>query len=337
MSIRVQSLVWDGAPYRGGALLVLLAMADWAGDDGGNIYPTVKTLAHKARLSVRQTQEILRDLESDGTIVKTRTASGSPGKGNHYKIVLERVRKPHPLDMMTGEESAKDGCGGSRRGVRFPASHKDNRQNPSEEPSHIESSTAEQRRQGGLGSDASPAVQERVGRVDFGDRAFEQFLAAYEPAPDADLTAARRAWSTVQQELPSVDALLVCVAAYKAWVNQQNAGRRGALRQETSPAGFLNKRVWKKYTAFVRPNQIGSWPNWGHEADGYIARTIGEAAFLRWFSETRLEIGPPYRLIVNGEFRARWIEDHYRSDIARAFGGAEVQVVVAPVSSEGAA
>ena len=34
MSIKVMTTVWAEAPYQGGALLILLAMADWADENG---------------------------------------------------------------------------------------------------------------------------------------------------------------------------------------------------------------------------------------------------------------------------------------------------------------
>jgi hypothetical protein len=39
MSIRVMTAVWDHADVSGGDLLVLLAMADFAADDGGRSTP----------------------------------------------------------------------------------------------------------------------------------------------------------------------------------------------------------------------------------------------------------------------------------------------------------
>ena len=50
--------VWDESKQRGGALLVLLAIADFA-DDEGKAFPSVQTLAAKSRLSESQTHHIL--------------------------------------------------------------------------------------------------------------------------------------------------------------------------------------------------------------------------------------------------------------------------------------
>jgi hypothetical protein len=53
MSIRVMTAVWDHADVSGGDLLVLLAMADWADDDGRRCFPTQGTLAAKSRMTDR--------------------------------------------------------------------------------------------------------------------------------------------------------------------------------------------------------------------------------------------------------------------------------------------
>ena len=45
----------------------MLALADWAGEDGGRIYPSMSTLAKKIRMSERQAIRIMRDLVAGDT------------------------------------------------------------------------------------------------------------------------------------------------------------------------------------------------------------------------------------------------------------------------------
>lgn len=85
------SKVWEDAPYSEGSLLVLLALADWANDDG-LCWPSISRLAKKARLEDRQTQAILRRLEADGVVEVER--GGGRGHQNRYLI---RVQNLHPL------------------------------------------------------------------------------------------------------------------------------------------------------------------------------------------------------------------------------------------------
>src|SRR3954451_15383342 len=67
MSIGIMHAVWEGAPYRGGDLLVLLALADQANSDG-YCWPSVASLATKTRMSERNVQKVIRRLQSDGAI-----------------------------------------------------------------------------------------------------------------------------------------------------------------------------------------------------------------------------------------------------------------------------
>jgi hypothetical protein len=67
MSIRVMTRVWDLSAASGGELLVLLALADFADDDGYS-YPTPAQVAEKARLSDRQVRTVLASLEERGEL-----------------------------------------------------------------------------------------------------------------------------------------------------------------------------------------------------------------------------------------------------------------------------
>jgi hypothetical protein len=67
MSIRVMTRVWDTAQAEGGALLVLLALADYA-DDDGYAYPKEAQIASKARLSDRQVRTVIKTLAQRGEL-----------------------------------------------------------------------------------------------------------------------------------------------------------------------------------------------------------------------------------------------------------------------------
>jgi hypothetical protein len=85
----VMNYVWQHSQQSGGALLVLLAIADHASDDGGNAWPSLPTLALKARLSERQVVNVLHQLEGAGEIVVDR--GRGRGQVNHYRVVLRET------------------------------------------------------------------------------------------------------------------------------------------------------------------------------------------------------------------------------------------------------
>lgn len=76
MSIRVMAAVWEHADASGGDLLVLLAMADFAADDGGGVYARQETLAAKARMKQRNLRYCLSELEAAGYISRVGKRQG---------------------------------------------------------------------------------------------------------------------------------------------------------------------------------------------------------------------------------------------------------------------
>lgn len=68
MSIRATTLVWERTRAKGSNLLMLLAIADYAKDDGRWAWPSVRTLTWKTRLTGRGGELILRKLVEDGEV-----------------------------------------------------------------------------------------------------------------------------------------------------------------------------------------------------------------------------------------------------------------------------
>ena len=69
--------------------IVLLALADFANDDGKNIFPSVATIAKKSSLSRRSVQMILADFVSSGVLrVAKNGLGGAPGSTRHLIIDL---------------------------------------------------------------------------------------------------------------------------------------------------------------------------------------------------------------------------------------------------------
>lgn len=99
MSVHVTSWVLRHSETRLGDRLVLLALADHAHQDGSGAYASVETLAHEARLSERQTQRCLRNLENDGQI----TPTGIAAKGQ----VVYQIRMGRQND--TPDKSGNEG------------------------------------------------------------------------------------------------------------------------------------------------------------------------------------------------------------------------------------
>lgn len=86
MSIELMSHVWKHFPRGGGEKLVLLALADWGGDDGDRIWPSVATVAQKTNMSERQVQRILSGFVNDGILTIVANEKGGRNITRHYRI-----------------------------------------------------------------------------------------------------------------------------------------------------------------------------------------------------------------------------------------------------------
>ena len=68
MSIKVMTWTWDNTSVGGTELLVMLALADCANDEGGHCWPSISTLARKCRIDQRTAQRVLKRLADAGLI-----------------------------------------------------------------------------------------------------------------------------------------------------------------------------------------------------------------------------------------------------------------------------
>jgi hypothetical protein len=105
MSIRVMTSVWDDVRTQSHSeLLVLLALADWANDEG-YCWPTIPTLATKARLSERAVQQILGRLTATGRI--SRIPGGGRGRANQYQVAAAKNTEPETVNAIDRKENAE--------------------------------------------------------------------------------------------------------------------------------------------------------------------------------------------------------------------------------------
>lgn len=100
MSIRVMTRVWDHSKASEGALLVLLAIADCAHEDGTGAWPSLAEIGRKARLSERGVRYALRKLEEAGELAIEYQAG--PGGCNRYAVTM----RPDPGTPLPGADIA---------------------------------------------------------------------------------------------------------------------------------------------------------------------------------------------------------------------------------------
>ena len=110
MSIKIMVHVWEHSKQRSTNLLMLLAIADMANDDG-DCWPSVGHLAKKTRMSDRNTQKILRKLEVDKEIAifEGEGKQTSNGWTNRYRITtgVSQSSPKSPLQSSDKRQSAQ--------------------------------------------------------------------------------------------------------------------------------------------------------------------------------------------------------------------------------------
>lgn len=112
MSNIVADLVYDRAPYSDDRFNVLLALADWANDDGRSCYFSLVKLARKSRVSYRNTVYSIQKLEAErirGEPILSVTRYNKKGVANEYLInvpLLESLPYYWPDDLQIGVPSS---------------------------------------------------------------------------------------------------------------------------------------------------------------------------------------------------------------------------------------
>jgi hypothetical protein len=162
MSVKVSSWVWHEAPVTDRSeLLVLLALADHASDDGGSAYPSVNTLAAKARLSRRAVFDALARLKASGLIVPDGTG---PRGTVAYRVCMGVQSLHHPVHRLHGADAASvrpatpGGADSGTQGVRQAAPEPSFE--PSDEPSFSSGARVDAHEGGGQGQ--TPSEEERM-------------------------------------------------------------------------------------------------------------------------------------------------------------------------------
>ena len=93
MSIKVMTYVWDGYPGSGSELLALLAMADWCDDRGGSLYPSMRAVGEKIRVSEKQARRIVQSLSAQGYLSVIGNANGgAPGTTKQFRLNVEKLK-----------------------------------------------------------------------------------------------------------------------------------------------------------------------------------------------------------------------------------------------------
>jgi hypothetical protein len=121
------SQVWEDARIQSQAeLLVLLALADHARDDG-LCWPSIRTIAAKARIEERSAQRILRRLIEKGLVELVSQGGCIEGHNvpNRYRVKGGDAASPHGLTESHPGATSGRGVGGDRQSPRGDSENRD--------------------------------------------------------------------------------------------------------------------------------------------------------------------------------------------------------------------
>ena len=107
MSLRMMTLVWEKSQHKGSELLLLLAIADNANDQG-IAYPSIKTLTKKTRMSRRTVQYLNHRIERSGELA---VSIGTGPRGcNEYRILLGSANFARGMKSTGANQRTKGGA-----------------------------------------------------------------------------------------------------------------------------------------------------------------------------------------------------------------------------------
>lgn len=122
MSVKVMSAVFDRYPNGGGEMLLALALADHASDDGTRVFPSVKSLSEKTRQSERTVQYQLRQMEEMGWLILVGAGNGGRSMSREYRISLDWIKGAEIAPFQKGAngdiKGATDDIKGATTGIK---------------------------------------------------------------------------------------------------------------------------------------------------------------------------------------------------------------------------
>lgn len=92
MSIALMTKAWKVGGISATKKLVLLALCDWANDEGGSLHPSMTRIAQRAGCSERQAQRVVHELIAEGFLtVIGNEFGGKPGQSRQYQLNVEKL------------------------------------------------------------------------------------------------------------------------------------------------------------------------------------------------------------------------------------------------------
>lgn len=263
--------VWTKAPVEGGELLLLLALADNANDDGV-AFPGVSYLARKARMTGRNVQLCVRKLESKGLMRVIPNAG--PSGTNKYCLELKAI------EQFRSVQDATEDAGGEKISPPETPKSRDEKFSPGGE-AHFTGGVKSDA-QGGEAHFTQTVIEPSRNLSDAHARVREPISSSEIPQSEAseqdgdqgneDVRLIRRAFQALVNGWPGFAGMSLD-GAWKAFLSlapeerQLAAGRKDAwiklLRSQgkdhtPAPSTYFREKLWMSVPDRVEPQQRSS-------------------------------------------------------------------------------
>jgi hypothetical protein len=123
MSYAVTRLIWP-IPMSAVEKLVCARLANFAGDDGGSVFPSIGRVTDDCNLSRRSVQAAFRSLEKMGVLIKVREGSTGERRPAEYRFDLAALAKMARTEGRTSCTRADPDQTGSAAWVKMLAKPK---------------------------------------------------------------------------------------------------------------------------------------------------------------------------------------------------------------------
>jgi hypothetical protein len=224
--------VFKRYPRGGGEFTLALAIADYAWDDGTNIFPGVGKLATKSRQSERAVQGHLRVMVACGWLSVVKSAQGGRSRTTEYRISTDWLKGAELAPFNDDEKGAIrapkrvqiDVRKGAKRDIAYKGIHHNRHLEPPPLP------------------------------PDGGASGFETVAAGYPRR--AGIEAARRVWDELA---PNVQLQAEIARAIRAWIPSDEWQRKGG-QYIPSFGKFLRDRRWLDAPGTAEPRSLPAMP-----------------------------------------------------------------------------
>ena len=258
MSVKIMSKVWEESRQSGSALLMLLAIADHANDDGV-CWPSIATLAAKARVQERQARNLIAHLAEAGEL----QIQHGRGRGNTSIYV---VTPPGKGAIQYNFARAEKGQSSTQKGQ----SSTQKRGNPAREKGQSSAQKSPIYISNLSDEPSEPSIEPSI----------EPLGAAHPTPPELPVTTALDGEPLpVEPEAPTTTKTLAKHPAVTIYRDTFLAFPSRAQMHQIVQAGVTDLEQWQQVTQ--------TWLG-----RGYNPRNIG--GMLEWYGDpTRMAIGSP--------------------------------------------